>query len=55
MTLKERAIIGKEMLAQQKSVTYEAALESIKIRKAKSNPNIIRKGLTSPKLPLDKN
>jgi hypothetical protein len=54
MTLKERAIIGKEMLAQQKGVTYEEALESIKIRKAKSTTDNTRKGLTNPKLPLDK-
>ena len=55
MTLKERAIIGKKMLAQQKGVTYEEALESIKIRKAKSTPDNTRKGFTSPKLLLDKN
>lgn len=54
MTLKERAIIGKEMLAQQKGVTYEEALESIKIRKAKSNPNNTRKGFNKTKLPLNK-
>lgn len=45
MTLKERAIIGKEMLAKQKGVTYEKALESIKMRKTKSNTIIKKKVL----------
>lgn len=43
------------MLVQQKGVTYEEALESIKIRKAKTTPNNTRKGFYKPILPLDKN
>lgn len=45
MTLKERAIIGKEMLAKQKGVTYEEALIKQAIRKAKSNTTI-KKGFS---------